>query len=84
MSKPSSVFKDIAGMLHFNNYLRAFDLELIGDHCFKVLFAETLFKISKKVILIQINWSGKCRLSFNEAEAATLKNYSAIVFFHFL
>jgi len=65
MSKPSSVFKDIAGMFHFNNYLRAFDLELIGDHCFKVLFGEMLLKISKKVILAQINWRGKCRLSCN-------------------
>jgi len=84
MSKPSSVFKGIAGMIHFNNYLWAIDLELIGDHCFKVLFAETLLKISKKVILAQMNWGGKCRLSFNEAEAATLKNYSATPFFHFL
>jgi len=84
MSKPLSVFKDIAGMIHFNNYLRAFDLELIGDHRFKILFAETLFKISKKVILAQLNRRGKCRLSCNEAEAATLKNYSAILFFHFL
>jgi len=84
MSKPLSVFKDIAGMIHFNNYLRAFDLELIGDHCFKVLFVETLFKISKKVILAQMNWRGKCRSSFNEAEAATLKNYTAFLFFHFL
>ena len=79
MSKPLSVFKDIAGMIHLNNYLRAFDLGLIGDHCFKVLFAETLFKISKKVILAQMNWREKCRLSFIEAEAATLKNYSAIL-----
>jgi hypothetical protein len=84
MSKPSSVLKDIAGMIHFNNYLRAFDLGLIGDHCFKVLFAETLFKISKKVILAQVNWRGKYRLSFNETEAATLKNYSAFLFFHSL
>jgi len=84
MSKPSIVFKDIAGMIHFNNYLRAFDLELIGDHCFKLLFGETLFKISKKVILAQMNWRGKCRLNCNEAEAATLKNYTAFLFFHFL
>jgi len=55
MTKPSSVFKDIAGIVHFNNYLWAFDSELIGDNCFKLLFAETLLKISKKVILAQMN-----------------------------
>jgi len=58
MSKPLSVFKDIAGMVHFNNYLRAFHLELIGDHCFRVIFAVAFFKISKKVILAQMNWKG--------------------------
>jgi len=72
MSKPSIIFQDIAGMIHLNNYLWAFDLEPIGDHCFKILFAEMLLKLSKKVILAQMNWRGKCRLSFNEAEAATL------------
>jgi hypothetical protein len=72
MSKSFILFKDPSGIAHFNSHLQRFDTNMISDKCFRLLFTESLSKISQRLMIAQLSWNGPKKMSFKPTEVATL------------
>jgi hypothetical protein len=74
MVKAILLFKGPGDIAHFNSHLQRFDVNLIRDNCFRLLFTESLTKISQRLMIAQLSWNGPKKISFKPTEVATLCN----------